>query len=329
MNDESWDVRRLLKVSGGFWEAFAIHAGVKLDLFSVIGEGAMSCEVMAERLRTDLRGLRALLDALTAMGLLVRRGKEYANREETKALLVRSSPSYVGYAIMHHHHLSQLWCRLPRAVKSGRPVRKKGRTKGEMESFIMAMFNNAMAIAPLLAEKIDLSGRRCLLDLGGGPGTYAVHFCLQNPGLRATVFDLPATRPLALKIFERFRISERVSFLAGDYFVDGLGGPYDVAWLSQILHSLGPEECEGLLKKAVSSMEPGGLMLVHDFILEDTMDSPLFPALFSLNMLVNTRSGRSYSEGQIREMMEKAGVRNIRRWPFKGPMDSGIMGGFV
>ena len=59
------------------------------------------------------------------------------------------------------------------------------------------MFNLAMNLAPVLVPKIDLSNRRHLLDLGGGPGTYAIHFCLNNPQLKATVYDLPTTRPFA------------------------------------------------------------------------------------------------------------------------------------
>ena len=76
----------------------------------------------------------------------------------------------------------------------------------------MGMFNMAMNTAPRLVPLADLSGRRRLLDLGGGPGTYAIHFCRHNPDLQATVFDLPTTRPFALKTIERFGLGDRVGF---------------------------------------------------------------------------------------------------------------------
>ena len=69
--------------------------------------------------------------------------------------------------------------------------------------------------------------------------------------------------------------------------------------------------------------------MVHDFILEKTMDAPIFPALFSLNMLVNTEKGQAYSETQINEMLSRAGVKEIKRLPFRGPNDSGIISGIV
>jgi hypothetical protein len=68
-------------------------------------------------------------------------------------------------------------------------------------------------------------------------------------------------------------------------------------------------------------------MLIHEFILEESMDAPLYPALFSLNMLLGTPQGQSYSESQLRGMMQQAGIINIRRENFSGPMQSGIISG--
>ena len=82
-----------------------------------------------------------------------------------------------------------------------------------------------------------------------------------------------------------------------------------------------------MLQKAVSALDAGGSLFVHEFILNDTSDGPLFPALFYLNMLINTEKGRSYTESRLREMMRKAGLQQIKRLPFKGPTDSGIMVG--
>jgi cyclopropane fatty-acyl-phospholipid synthase-like methyltransferase len=191
----------------------------------------------------------------------------------------------------------------------------------------MGMFNLAMNLAPQLVTQIDLSHRRHLLDLGGGPGTYAIHFCLNNPRLNATVFDLPTTRPFAEKTIEKFGLAERIQFVSGDYLEDNIEGAYDVAWLSQILHGEGPDDCQRLIEKAVSVLQPDGMILVHEFILNNTMDSPLHPALFSLNMLLGNPSGQSYSEEQIINMLEKAGVKEIKRHPFKSYNDSGIVYG--
>ncbi len=193
----------------------------------------------------------------------------------------------------------------------------------------MGMFNMAMGIAPQLANQIDLSGRHHLIDVGGGPGTYAIHFCMKNPGLRATVYDLSTTRPFAEKTIERFGVSDRIDFVDGDYLKENIPGSYDVAWVSHILHAEGPDDCQAILNKIAACLKPGGMMMIHDFILENTMDKPLFPALFALNMLLGTQTGQSYSEKQITDMLSKAGAVEIERLPFVGPTESGILIGML
>ena len=112
-----------------------------------------------------------------------------------------------------------------------------------------------------------------------------------------------------------------------DYLNDAIQGGYDVAWLSQILHGDGPEACRAIIRKAAESLVPGGLLLVHDFVLDNDMASPLQSALFSLNMLAVTEDGRSYSEAQIMNMLREAGAKDIRRLPFRSPLETGIVEG--
>jgi len=331
METEKWNVGQILEASGSYWKSCTLHAGVKLDVFSLIRDQELTGQEVASMLGADAEGIKRLLNALTAMGLLKKNKDMYANTPESKSFLAKESTDYVGHIIMHHHHLVYAWSQLPQAVQSGEQVRERSSfSEGEeRESFLMGMFNLAMNIAPRVAEQIDLKGRRHLLDLGGGPGTYAIHFCLSNPDLRATVYDLPTTRPFALRTIERFELNNRINFIEGDYVEERVEGSYDVAWLSHILHGEGPEDCQEILRKTVSVVETGGLILIHDFILNDDFDGPLFPALFSLNMLINTPEGQSYSENQIRSMLAGVGVKEIQRLPFRGPNDSGIIIGIV
>jgi predicted O-methyltransferase YrrM len=143
------------------------------------------------------------------------------------------------------------------------------------------------------------------------------------------VFDLPTTRPFAETTIGKYGLSDRIRFQAGSYLDDPVAGRYDVAWLSHILHGEGPEDCQRIIQKAVSALSPGGMILIHDFILNNEMSGPLFPALFSLNMLLGTASGQAYSEQQIRDMLASAGVRNIHRIVIDSPNDSGIITGVV
>ena len=331
MAPRDWNPGELLEISGYFWKTCALHAAVKLDVFTVIGDGHLTAEQTTRKLNGAQRGVRRLLDALTAMELLVKTDGKYANTPSGHALLSRDSSKYIGHIIMHHHHLVESWAQLDRAVQSGKPVRSSSSFSKEewRESFLLGMFNLAMGIAPKIVPLLDLSTKHHLLDLGGGPGTYAIHFCLHNADLRATVYDLPTTRPFAEKTIAKFNLADRINFVDGNYLNDPIEGRYDAAWLSHILHGEGPEECCMLIKKAVEALEPGGMIIIHDFILNNNMDGPLFPALFSLNMLLGTDCGQSYSEKQIFEMLTAAGVKDLRRIAVQSPNDSGIVIGNV
>jgi predicted O-methyltransferase YrrM len=317
----------LFEISGYYWKTCTLHTGVKLEVFTLIDDQEKAADEIAGLMDGDPRAVAMLLNALAAMGLLEKKEGRFANTPTARTFLSKTSERYIGYMIMHHHHLVESWAKLDVAVKTGQPVRTDSTFADDerRESFLMGMFNMAMGIAPTVARDIALGDKARLLDLGGGPGTYAIHFCLANPQLTATIFDLPTTRPFAEKTVARFNVSDRISFEPGSYLTDDIPGRYDAAWLSHILHGEGPADCQEIIRKTVSVLEPGGLIMIHEFILDNTMDGPLFPALFALNMLQGTEAGQSYSQAQLAEMLKHAGARDIERLPFKGPTESGIL----
>ena len=326
-----WTPETILRLSGDYWKTCALHAGVKLDVYTIIGDDCLSANEIARRIKSDLRGVTMLLNALTAMNFLIHQDKGYAISAAGKSFLSKDSDHYLGYLIMHHHYLMESWSQLDKAVKTGKPLRTRSSQSdaARRESFLMGMFNIAMKVAPRVAAATDLSNRHHLLDLGGGPGTYAIHFCLTNPQLRATVYDLPETRPFAEKTIAQFGLAGRIAFAEGDYLKEDIPGTYDVALLSHILHAEGPDDCRKLIRKAVSAVQPGGLIIIHEFILDNKMDSPLHPALFALNMLLGTSAGQAYSEEQIMDLMTEANIRDIRRIPIETSNDSGLIIGYV
>jgi len=322
---------KLMEISGGYWKTCALHAGVKLDVFTIIGEAQMTGETVARKTGTDPRALTMLLNALVAMGLLLKTDDHFASTEVARNFLSKDSQRNLGYIIQHHQQLMGSWTRLDEGVRTGQPVRERASRTDDTwrENFLMGMFNIAMQQAPKIVTEVDLSEKKHLLDLGGGPGTYAIHFCKQYPQLKATVYDLPTTRLFAEKTIGRFGLAERIAFKDVDFIEEGIEGTFDAAWLSHILHGENFEDCKRIIRKAVSAMESGGIIIIHEFILNNSMDGPLFPALFSLNMLLGTDGGQAYSEQQISDMLSGAGVHDIIRIPIESPNDSGIMVGIV
>ncbi len=320
----------LLLLAGNYWSPCALHAGVKLEVFTHLAEAPLTASELARIINADRRGLEMLLNALTAMELLEKQGEGFSTTAFSAEYLSKNSPAYAGHIIMHHHYLVDGWSKLDQAVRHGVPVRKRSShdtSDSERESFLMGMFNLASRLAPQIAEEIDLGGRRRLLDLAGGPGTYAIHFCRKNPELSAVIYDLPTTCPFAEQTVGRFALSDRIVFRAGNIIDDPIGSDFDVAWISHLLHSEGAETCAAIVAKAAAALNKGGLLLIQEFILEDSRTAPLQPALFSLNMLIGTPSGQAYSEGELCDMLARAGLRDLKRLPINLPNGAGIMAG--
>ena len=240
----------LLEISGYFWKTCALHAAVKLDVFTAIGDEQLSGKEISQKVNGSQRGVEMLLNGLIAMDLLEKIGGKYANTPAGKTFLTKDSAKFLGHIMMHHHHLVESWAQLDQAVLSGRPVRERSSFSDDewRESFLMGMFNLAMGLAPKIVPLIDLSSNRHLLDLGGGPGTYAIQFCLNNPQLKATVYDLPTTRPFAEKTIEKFKLADRIQFSDGNYLKDPINGRYDAIWMSHILHAEGPDDCRMIIQ---------------------------------------------------------------------------------
>lgn len=361
----------LLAISAGYWKSCALHAAVALDVFTPLAAGPATARELAPGLGCDARALDMLLTAMCGLGLLFRQGDAFSLAPQAAEFLVAGAPRYQGHIIRHHKNLVESFGQMAQAVRQGGRVRGgPDWTEADRQDFLLGMFNLAMGIAPRLAPQLDAllvkagvleqsaladllrrPGGARLLDLGGGPGTYAIHFCLAWPGLAATVFDQPTTRPFAEATARRFGLEyaaanlatdladssaseaaekapgARLRFVPGDYTTDALPGGFHLAWLSHILHGEGPDMAAQIVRKAADGLEPGGVLLVHEFLLSDSLDGPEFPALFSLNMLLGTEGGQAYSARQLGDMLARAGLVNIARLDFAGPNDSGVVAG--
>jgi hypothetical protein len=319
----------ILKLSGAHWQSCALHAAVRIGVFEELTDLPARIDDLASRLDANPDALGRLLGALAGMGFTERVNDGFRATETALLYLSREAPESVASMVMHHANLASSWTELHRSIQTGRRVRESMSHSDATtrHAFLMGMFDQAMLVAPDLVPGINLSKRKWLLDLGGGPGTYALQFCARNPSLSATVFDLPTSETVATQIIARFEMQDRVQFKGGDFLVDALPNGYDVVWISHILHSFDKKTCQELLVRVTESLLDGGAILIHDFILDEDRSSPPFPALFSLNMLLGTDGGRCYSQPEIETMLSSCGAKRIRRLPITGRNDSGVIEG--
>jgi SAM-dependent methyltransferase len=325
-----WTAKNIIDLSGAYWAGCALQAAVSLDVFTALHDGPLQELSLAAHCGCNPRAFAMLMTALAAQGLVKRLPGDTIEAVPTALnLLSRRSDEYLGFIVKHHFAIMPAWSQLADAVRAGTSIasRNSAHTSDdeERESFLMGMFNIARHQAGAVAEALDLTGRKRLLDVGGGPGTYAIYFCQQNPWLKASIFDLPTTEPFARKTIKQYGLEDRICFTAGDFDRDTLPPGQDVAWLSQVLHQETPAGAAKLVKRAARCVNPGGLVCIQEFMLDDDLTGPEHAALFSLNMLVQTSGGQAYTRGQIADMLRGAGAKTVRELDIALPQSCRIL----
>jgi ubiquinone/menaquinone biosynthesis C-methylase UbiE len=296
----------LMETAHGYQRSMALFAALRLDVFSALGGGPANARTLARRLSADPRNLPILLNAMVAMGLLSKAGENYRNGPVARDFL-SSGPRSKRFLLLHHLNCWEDWSALEKKVRRGR---KGGSLPGDyQENFIRGMEENALERAALVARRIPLATGERVLDLGGGPGTYAVEWARRYPDAEITIFDTPGTLAVTRKILREKRASGIVRLLEGDFQKDSIGGPYDFIWISHILHAYSEKECLLLLKKARRALASGGRVAVQEFLLKESKTAPPGPAFFSVHMLAVTEGGRAYTAGEISSLLKSAGLR--------------------
>jgi len=289
-------------------------AAIELDLFTAIGTGVWTIPNLAREMKVSERGLGILCRNLAMAGVLKKQGETYRNSRLGATALNAHHPAYRGdYLQLITRHWAD-WGRLLESVKNGLPLdHDEPEEPDYRRRFTWAMHHRTLEIAPKIAAQIDLRGARTLLDLGGGPGTYAMAFLSKNPTLLATVCDRPAALDVAKEIASTHKAGPRLSYLPLDLLTEAIPGSYDVIWYSNVLHIYAPKDNQALFRRALAALNPGGRLLIQDAFLHDRKG--LFPeeaSLFAVSMLLFTEGGNTYSAAETRAWLTEAGFERIK-----------------
>ncbi len=298
------DLAGLRKLYLGFLSSRVILTANNIGIFDNLKEPSSAAQI-SRKLKIDPRASEILLDALTGIGLLYKSsGGKYRNAPVSNRYLVKGSRLYQGDIIRHASTMWQSFSALDEVVRTGRPARQGF----DHESFIIGMHNLTILRTDSLIKAVGIKDVKAMLDLGGGPGTNAL--AMAKKGVKATIFDLPATINIAKKVARREGV-KGISFITGDFHTDSIGSGYDLILVSQIVHALSVEENVALLRKCRAALNSGGRVVVQEFPINDARTAPPHSALFSVNMLVGTEKGWCYSPKEIKGWFAETGFKSI------------------
>jgi SAM-dependent methyltransferase len=304
------------EIAYAFQRSRILLTAYELGIFTAVGNRRESSQNVAQTLGTDWRATDRLMNALAAMGLLVKEDGTFRNPPSGSSFLLPSSPDYMS-GLMHTVHLWDTWSTLTEAVRLGTSVSAQQQRRADpttwTTAFIAAMNDRARKQAPVVAAQMDLKEGMRVLDVGGGSGAFAVAFVRAEKGVTATVFDLPVVLPLTERYVSAEGLMGRIELVAGDYTRDELPGGYDLVFLSAIIHSNSPDQNRKLMRKCARALNPKASLVVQDFIMDENRTEPPGGAFFALNMLVGTAAGDTYTESEIRDWMKEAGLCDINK----------------
>ncbi len=319
----------ILELGYSFFKSKVLLTAVRLDVFNIIGETELSADDISAKINSNVCSTETFLDAMVSLDLLQKDNDKYFNTEEGKEIFINGRDMYIGDIVILQDVMWDAWSRLSDSVISGEPARKPDmfqEEKNETRNFITAMHNTAMSVAPIISREIDLSDCKTMIDLGGGAGTYSVFFCTGNNRLTATILDLPGTLKITKEMITNSSIADRIKLIEGDFNKE-IKGQYDVAFLSNIIHGEGEQENIALIRRVYNALNSGGKIIIQDFILDNDKASPCFPALFSLNMLLFTENGRTYSFQEIEGWLKEAGFHDLTRMNLELPRSISVLVG--
>ena len=311
------DPSLIMQLALAYRASAALFAASELDVFGALADGPKTAEEVASARQCHEAPMRLLLESCAAVGLLTNDGGRYANTPVVDTFLVRGGPAYSANALKYAEDLYPAWGRLADLVRTGRPPMTPqtilGDDKEKTRAFVYAMHERVHGIGSVLSHLPDLTGRRRLIDIGGGPGTYSVALVKRTPGLSSTVLDVPGVLEVTRELIDASGFADRVTLMPGDYLTSSFGTGYNAALLSGMMHRETPDSCRLLLQKTFDALDPDGLVIVSDvFFDDDSKRTPPFAVSFALNMMLTSAEGSAHANTEMAAWMTGIGFRDVR-----------------
>jgi len=319
------DPTSIYRYRDGLYAVDLLTAAIShLDLFSWLNEHPADLETICRSLDLRERPTDVMLTLLTSMGLLKSEEGRFSLTNLAREHLVKSSSWNISpyFDSMKERPV----CRdVLTVLRTGKPANwaslknekewaKAMETDAFANQFTAAMDCRGILLGPALAQRVDCSKHRHLLDIAGGSGIYACSLVARHPHLRATVLEKPPVDTIVQKRLAERGFGDRIGVHRGDMFIDPFPEGCDIHLFSNVLHDWDVDRVEPLLRKSFEALPTGGMVVVHDAHINSEKTGPLPVAAYSA-LLMKITEGKCYSEKEMAEFFKKAGFANVTYSP--------------
>jgi len=311
------DTVRLQRVSKAFWESAALMSAVELGAFTAIAEGHDTIETAAAAMDIEPLNAERLLTALTAMDLLTRKADRFVNAADVERFLVEGKPTYAGPWMLFGKPRWNGWGNLTEHLR----VRTDDQrllgmyddtfTVDRAREYHQATYSIGMGAARRFHKQVDLTGRRKIMDLGGGSGCYCIVAAQTYPEITAEVLDLPPVVVVTREYLEENGVADAVSASACDFTRDALPADADVAIMASNLPQYSRDIVADVVRRVYDALLPGGEFHLIGEMIDSDGTGPLAPALWGLSEAVSHSTGLAHSESDCTGYLDAAGFTDI------------------
>jgi O-methyltransferase/methyltransferase family protein len=319
------DDRLLWDVIMGIYGYQAVLLAHDLKLFSLLAKGHLSLAEICDRLHLAPRPAEALLSVCASLGLLTVADGRYSLTPVSEDYLVEGGPAYFGtFFDVSIANGVLTFDRLKKAALTNVPQAYGGEDiyashEGQAErarTFTRMMHSHSRGAAFAWPDRIDLSGHKVMLDVGGGSGVHSIGAALRWPALKPTILDLAAVCPVAGEYVSSYGLSNRITTRAFNMWSDPFP-PADLHFYSDIYHDFTPERCRFLTEKSFTSLAAGGRIIVHEMLLNKGKTGPFTVAGYNVSMFMWTE-GQQFSGKELSLMLQEAGFIDVNVIPTFG-----------
>jgi 3-hydroxy-5-methyl-1-naphthoate 3-O-methyltransferase len=299
--------------------SYALLAAVELNVFTALSGGRRTAADIAGKVNASETGIARLLDALTAMGHIEKKGNKYKLTPSSELFLVRGRETYMGDIANESRMTLPGWAQLTEVIRTGHPAASAD-SEAEGRTFFPDLVRSIFPLSYGAATSVvkSLPGRKTkkwnrILDVAAGAAPWSLPFAQALPQVRITAMDFPEVTAVTREYAQRFGVADRFDYLEGSVWETEFGDrQYDLVILGHIIHAFGETAGRKLIQKSYRALKPGGTVLIAEMIPNDQRSGPPMPVLFGLNMLLHTSEGDVYTMGQYRRWLRDAGFSGIK-----------------
>lgn len=324
----------LFDLCAGFVYSQVLVACVRLRLFPLLQAGPLPLSTLAMRSTVPEDAMKTLLDAAASLRLLERRGDDRYGLGPLGAAMLGNP----GLAAMVEHHAA-LYDDLadPVALLRGESCgRKLARywpyaseaapselTREQVSPYTALMSASQPMVAEMVLAAYSFARHRCLLDVGGGDGSFLIAAGRQAPALQLRLFDLPGVAEIAREKFAAEKLGARASISEGSFLTDPLPKGADVISLIRVVHDHDDDAVLALFARVREALPRDGVLVIGE-PMSDASRVDSVSAYFNLYLLA-MGSGRPRSFAALQKLLKQSGFGEVRRCPTRIPMIASVV----